>query len=793
MNRYRYLFETYSFFNQKVIFWIRFLLYLVFALLILQNLNNVIVLKTVVSFFFLFLVNEVFLHYKVFKMRPRSRVEDATDPQDALLFSALYHYVCAINGYDLISSFMLNPEAQFIAYKVDSSFTLFKSDISKTDVLNKALEIVKSIKGDYILEIDLLIAYIILTEDKAKLLEKNDLRTEDAINLLYWARNKYWTEKSGFENLVYDGSGVFDFFIFGWNVETKKYTSDMSMKVLSYRFAPSVVGRTKEYEKLISALSKDQENSVILIGEPGTGKMSLAQYFAYQSHIGHTPGRVAYRRVFELYIDRLLSGAQNQGELEERLVSFFEDVYHSGNTIVFIQNIENVFGQGGFGFDVSGAIFEYLKSGKIQIIGTSSSASYKRYLENRSDISVLFEIIRLEEPSEKDALFMLFEKVWEKESTHGVDFTYGAIKATVSLSSSYLIGRYLPGKAVDLLEEVASDARVKNKKIVDRDDVIKKIEEKTQIVLSAPTEKEKNILLNLEQEIHKRIIDQQQAVDAVSNAIRRLRSGFANRKRPISVFLFLGPTGVGKTETAKALAQVYFKDENRMIRLDMSEYQTQESIKRLLGSLPGEDYSPSEFMENIKEHPFSLLLLDEFEKANPQILNVFLQVFDDGRLTDNLGRTIPFTNTIIIATSNAGTEQIREMLQKGMDITSMKKTLLDYLQKNGLFRPELLNRFDDIIIFKPLGSAEIKSIAELELAKVLKQTEEKSIYIKYDGKIIDKISKEAFDAEFGARNVRRFIESNVENYVSKMILQNQIKKGDKKLLTVDEKGQIAVV
>lgn len=792
MDYYRYIFAIYSFFRQKGVFGIRLLAYLLFTVLIATNLNNVIFLKTIVVFFFFFVVNEIFLTYKVFRMQPKSRISDTTNPVDCLYFSALYNYIRALDAYGLAAGLLYEPQIQFIAEKIDSKFILYKSDISKKDLLLKAFQLVKNLHGNYICEMDLFVSYIILTEDKSKLLEKNDLKVEDAINLLYWARNKFGIEKQK-SNMVYDGPGVFDFFVFGWNIETKKYTLDLSMSVLSNKFVPSVVGRSREYEQLLSALSKDVGNSVILIGEAGTGKTSLVEYFTYQSYIGNVPGNLAYMRVSELFVDRLLSGVGTQGELEERLVSFFQDVYYSGNTIIFIQNIENIFGQGGFGFDVSGAIFEHLKSGRLRIIGTSASSSYKTYLENRSDVSELFEIVKLDEPNEKDALAMLFEKVWEKEATHGVDFTYGAIKTAVSLSSSYLIGRFLPGKAVDLLEEVASDARRLNKGVVDRDDVVKKIEEKTQIVLSTPTEKEKTILLNLEEEIHKRIIDQQQAVDAVSNSIRRLRSGFSNKKRPISVFLFLGPTGVGKTETAKALAQVYFGDENRMIRLDMSEYQTQESIKRLLGSLPGETYTPSEFMEKVRERPFSLILLDEFEKANSQILNIFLQVFDDGRLTDNLGRTIPFTNTIIIATSNAGTEQIREMLQQGKDIPSTKKILLDYLQKNGLFKPELLNRFDDIIIFKPLGEAEIKSISKLELDKVLKQTEEKNIYINYDEKIIDKISKEAFDPEFGGRNVRRFIESNIENYISRMILQNQIKKGDKKSLTVDEKGQIVVV
>lgn len=713
---------------------------------------------------------------------------------EMLTFPSLFAYKNAKDAYDFVTSVVNEPEIKFLIEKIGNQFDLYKSDLAKEEVLKKAFNIANRMKNNYIREMDLFIAYFLLIEDKAKIFEKSDLKEDDVINLLNWARHKFVPKKEKFLDVEFTGSGVFDFFVFGWNYETRKYARDFTMDVMSEKYEPIAIGREEECGRFLSSLGKDKTNSVILVGEAGTGKTTLVEYFAYYSHLGKLPPEVSFRRVFELFVDRVLSGVQNQGELEERIGYLLEDIYHSGNTIVFIQNIENIFGGGGFNFDLSGVVFEYLKSSKIQIIGTTTKSVYKTQLENRDDVKQFFDVIELEEPNEKETLFMLFEKIGQLEDEYGVSYTYNAIEQAVMLSSSYLIDRYLPGKAIDLLESVASDVRIKGKSIlIDKDDIIKKIEEKTKVVIAAPTEEEKKVLLNLEEEIHKRIIDQEEAVKAVAGSIRRLRSGFSNKKRPISVFLFLGPTGVGKTEMAKALASTYFGDEKRMIRLDMSEFQTQDSIKRLLGSLPGETYSPSQFIEEVKDNPFSLILLDEFEKAHSRILDVFLQVFDDGRLTDNAGRTIPFTSTIIIATSNAGSEMIRQKVKIGEDIVKIKPEILDQLQKEEKFRPELLNRFDDIIIFKPLGEDEIRKIANLQLFSVLKPLEEKSIYLSYDQKIIDKVSTEGFDIEFGARNVRRYIQSNIENMVSKMILQNQIKKGDRKTLSVDGEGNIVIV
>lgn len=766
-------------------------LFLVLVLLIVPYKD--IWVRLLFVFYALFLINEVFNAFKISRLMPPLRVSDVnTITEDIVSYQALKAYAKAESAFDLVISLHKKIEIRFIIEKIDPEMVISPFNITKDELLEKAFDLAKTVNADYIREVDLFVAYLLLTEDRTKLLQRNDLRQEDVVNLLHWARNKFLSQNLSWE-IVFSGEGIFDSLLTGWNTEAKKYAQDLTKKVLSYKFPPLVIGRDKEYEELLSILAKDRENNVILVGEPGTGKTSLLEYFAYASFMRNVPNKLVGKRVYEIAVDKIIAGVGNQGELEARIRELFQDIYYSSNTIIFVQNIENIFGGGGFNLDITGAIFEYLKEGKVQIVGTTTRSAYKTRLENRDQIKTLFDVIFFLEPDEKSALFMIFEKVVEIEKKHRVWFSYGAVKQTVELSSSYFVDRYLPGKAISLLEELAADANALGRKLIEAKDVVGKIERKTKVVISAPTADEKKILLSLEDKMHKRIIGQDFAVDALSGAIRRLRSGFKSARRPIGTFLFLGPTGVGKTETARVLADIYFGSEKNMIRLDMSEYQTQDSLKRLLGSLPGENYSPSEFLEEMRERPFSLVLLDEFEKADSRVQDVFLQVFEDGRITDNLGRTVSFVNAIIIATSNAGAEFVREKIKEARDNSSFKKEVISLLLEKGVFKPELVNRFDEIVFFKPLSKEETRKIASLILAFALKEFEKKSIYINFDDKILDKIVYQGYDLEFGARNIRRYIENNIESYISVQYLDDKIKKGDRKLLTVDNNENIILV
>jgi ATP-dependent Clp protease ATP-binding subunit ClpA len=351
----------------------------------------------------------------------------------------------------------------------------------------------------------------------------------------------------------------------------------------------------------------------------------------------------------------------------------------------------------------------------------------------------------------------------------------------------------MPGSAVTLLEDTANADKIYGNRIVEEQDVLNQIEEKIKVPVGEPKPVEKTLLLNLENEIHKRVVDQEEAVFAISEAIRRLRTGLNAPEKPIS-FLFLGPTGVGKTETAKALADVYFGQGARMIRLDMSEFVGEEGIRRLLGSGPGEGEEKGQLTESVYDNPNSLILLDEFEKADIQILDLFLQVLDDGRLTDNKGKTVSFANCIIIATSNAASEYIREEVGKGVQVDKQfQQNLINYLETQGIFKPELLNRFDDIITFKPLTQNEIKQIVKLMLIGVSKELTAKDITVYFDDKIITKIVSEGFDKDFGARPLRRFIQDKIEDIIAQEILKDQIKRGDKIEVSIDLDSNISII
>ncbi len=379
------------------------------------------------------------------------------------------------------------------------------------------------------------------------------------------------------------------------------------------------------------------------------------------------------------------------------------------------------------------------------------------------------------------------------EAQHHISFTYNAIMMAISLSKRYLHDRALPGTAIDLLQIVASSAVHAKIAVIDEEHVIQKVEELTHIAVAAPGDKEKELLLHFEDKLHERVISQDEAVHDISQAVRRFRSGLSVGVKPIS-FLFLGPTGVGKTETAKAVASLYFGGEEKMIRLDMSEYQTADSVNRLLGAQAGEGNERGELTEKIHEHPYSLVLLDEFEKAHATILDLFLQVLDDGRLTDNKGKTVSFSSALIIATSNAGAEYIREAIQKGTAMDRIfHEQLLDYLQSKALFKPELLNRFDGIIVFKPIDQTQAVAISKLLLAEVTKKLDEKDNTVNFDNKLLTKITHEGFDQEFGARPLRRFIQENIEDFFAKKLLEGTIKRGDIITLSVDDKGNIIVV
>lgn len=775
-------YPIYAFYNNIFIRFFRFLILIVLTSVLFIYREQSSVLQPFLFIYTYYLVNEIFIHFRLNKTFPRNKVTDENvTPENTLLFHTRRLF-SEQNIHEGLKKILTSRDVEFFIEKI-GGYTLSQTDVDREGLLQRALILAQNAKGVYIYAVDIFASFLLLTEPETHILQDKELTENDLLEILMWSREKFKQDVRQDFKLHFTGFGVFDFFIYGWNTQLKEYSFDLTQSVIGKHATP-IVGREEEFNQMLGILSKNSINNILIIGNPGVGKSSLVARLALEAY-RDTRFPLHNVMVYELMVDRLLAGVQSAGELEERLGLLLSEVEHIGNVILFIQNLENIFGAGGFGFDMSGILFSYLKNGRIQIIGTTTPELYKSVVEKKSSIMNLFETIRLEEPDRKDVLRMLAAHLDAIESEYYVEISYKAVHDAIELSSSFMPDTYLPGKAITLLQDVSSRVRLEGRSTVEKEDVTRYVQEKTHIVLEKPTTDEKKVLLSLEDDLHKRVIGQNEAITAVSKAIRRLRSGFSQHKRPISVFLFLGPTGVGKTETAKALSSLYFGDEGNMIRLDMSEYQTQNEVERLLGGIPGGGEIENSLPEQVKLHPFSLILLDEFEKAHPHILDIFLQVFEDGRLTDNQGRTVSFNNTIIIATSNAGSEELREMVKEGKNDENLKNTLIEGLLRSGQYKPELLNRFDDVIVFKPLTVSEAGEIARLILKESFKTLEDDQIFISFDDKVVEKVVKESFDQESGARNMRRYVGSTVEDFISKLILEDKLIKGAHVILSVD--------
>ncbi|MBI4281207.1 AAA family ATPase [Candidatus Uhrbacteria bacterium] len=563
-----------------------------------------------------------------------------------------------------------------------------------------------------------------------------------------------------------------------------RVSRDMTRLARNGYLAPCV-GREREVEEVLRIIESGRQN-VLLIGNPGVGKTAIVEGIAQRMVEEDVPDILFDKRLVSLSIPTLLSGAAKTGELEERLQRMLYEIIRAGNVILFIDNIHELIGvttTGGSAFDLSQVLTSLLEKHAFLAIGATSPAEHKRYLEKAGAFSVVFQPVRIEEMDVAGTILVLESKAGGMEYKNNVYFSYDAIEKTATLSRTYIQDRYLPDKALKVLEEAAVYVRKKEGKnaIVTGEHIAELISEKTKIPVTKVGAGEKEKLLHLEEEMHKRIIGQDEAVSVVASSLRRARAGMRDVKRPIANFLFLGPTGVGKTELAKTLAEVYFGDEKNMIRLDMSEYQEKTSLGRLLGTTGGEG---GYLASAVRKNPFALVLLDEIEKAHPDILNVFLQVMDDGRMTDAEGTTIDFTNTIIIATSNAGAQFIQDAVQKGTDLAALKEQLVrGELRQN--FRPEFLNRFDAIVLFRPLSFEEIKTITALMIKKVGARLEEKGITFSATPSAIEELAHTGFDPIFGARPLRRAVQEKVDDAIASVLLKGEAKHGDRLFL---EKG-----
>ena len=623
-----------------------------------------------------------------------------------------------------------------------------------------------------------------------------------------------------------------------------QYGEDITEKAEEGKF-DNIIGREKEIERMIQILSRRTKNNPCLVGEPGVGKTAIVEGLAEKIIIGDVPQNLREKRIVSIDLSSMVAGTKYRGDFEDRIKKALAEVRKAGDIILFIDEIHTIVGAGAAegAIDAANILKPLLARGEIQLIGATTLEEYRKYIEKDSALERRFSIVKVDEPTEAETIEILYGIRDKYEAHHNVKITDDAIKAATALSVRYITDRFLPDKAIDLIDEAASKTRIKKyiepEEIKKMQEELEKIEkEKEESILSQQFEKaaslrdrekeiqtklnenlehwktQKNIditeikeeniaeviskwtgipvqklnendnekLKHLEENLHKRVIGQNEAVEAVAKAIRRGRIGLKDPKRPIGSFLFLGPTGVGKTELSKALAENIFDNENTMIRLDMSEYMEPHSVSKIIGAPPGYigHDNGGQLTEKVKRKPYSLILFDEIEKAHPDVMNLLLQILEDGRLTDSQGRETNFKNTIIIMTSNIGARYITDKKILGFENENRKEyedtknEIMKELKKE--FRPELINRIDEIIVFHTLEENEILQITKIMLKQVEKRLEEKKYLVKIDPSVAENISKTKIDKNYGARPLRRAIQELVEDKIAEDILNGEIVK-----------------
>ncbi|SEU00346.1 ATP-dependent Clp protease ATP-binding subunit ClpC [Salinibacillus kushneri] len=623
-----------------------------------------------------------------------------------------------------------------------------------------------------------------------------------------------------------------------------------------------VIGRSEEIQRVIQVLCRRTKNNPVLIGEPGVGKTAIAEGLAQQIVNNEIPEILRDKRVMTLDMGTVVAGTKYRGEFEDRLKKVMEEIRQAGNIILFIDELHTLIGAGGAegAIDASNILKPALARGELQCIGATTLDEYRKYIEKDAALERRFQPIQVDEPTNEESIQILQGLRDRYEAHHRVSITDEAIEAAVRFSDRYITDRYLPDKAIDLIDEAASKVRLRSytappdlkeleqkleevrkekdaavqsqefekaASLRDNEQRLREQVEKTQsewkekqgqensevhlediagvvstwtgVPVSRLAKDESERLLNLEETLHDRVIGQDEAVKAISKAIRRARAGLKDPKRPIGSFIFLGPTGVGKTELARALATSMFGDEDAMIRIDMSEYMEKHSTSRLVGSPPGYvGYEEGgQLTEKVRTKPYSVVLLDEIEKAHPEVFNMLLQVLEDGRLTDSKGRTVDFRNTVLIMTSNVGAQELRRNKYVGFtlgdeeqDFQNMKSKVMEELKK--AFRPEFLNRIDETIVFHSLEKKHLKEIVTLMIEQLRKRLVDQEIDFDVTDKAVEKISDEGIDLEYGARPLRRSIQKNIEDLLSEEVLKGNVKKGEKVTIDVNDNGEIMV-
>ncbi|MDD3086884.1 MAG: ATP-dependent Clp protease ATP-binding subunit, partial [Patescibacteria group bacterium] len=542
-----------------------------------------------------------------------------------------------------------------------------------------------------------------------------------------------------------------------------------------------IIGHEKEVGLLEQALNRAEGANAVLVGEPGVGKRTTVLGLAEKLNSGNTLPNLAHKHVVELNVDLLISGLSGPGEFTQRITQVFSQAANAGNIIIYIEGMEKILSSGEAGqIDATPVLMPYLGYPDVNIIGTINISDYNNLIAPNAALSQKIEKIEVAEPTDDEMIRILEDIVPWIENHFRTIVTYGAIKETIKLAKKYVLDQPNPEKSISVLKGAANTLNKTADKVITAEIIDNYVSSKTNIPVKEATGNEREVLINLEAELHKRVVNQTEAVNKVAGALRRSRTGVTDSAKPIGSFLFLGPTGVGKTETAKSLAAVYFGQEDAMIRFDMSEYQNKEDVYRLIGSPTGYgEKIEGELTSQVRNRPFSLILFDEIEKANPDILNLFLQILDEGFITSSAGRKVYFKNSIIIATSNAGANLIRQLVEKNTPYEQAQKQVIDFVQNEGIFKPELINRFTSVVYYTPLSKEHIKEVAKLMIRKLATDiATTKGVKLKVEIKALAKLSEMGYDPEMGARPMARVIQDQIENFLANKILRGEAKKGD---------------
>lgn len=639
----------------------------------------------------------------------------------------------------------------------------------------------RTVRDTHVREIELLAATVGQAEDIQELLYDLKVDNDKLTNVIAWTRQREQLREHyrEFRRAAAKRSkyGIDRAMTAVATPYLNSYSQDITLAAKFGYLAPCVA-RDKEIDDIFRIIEAGRQ-SVALVGERGVGKMSIIEGIAQRMVEERVPERLRDKRLVQLSTSALLAGTTVSGA-QERLIRIMHEVARARNIILFINNIHDLMGGGQGSMDVSETLSEFLGPGQFLTLATTTPDNFNQRILS-SDLGTTLARVDVKEMSENQAIQVLESKAGNLEYKHQVFFSYDSIAQSVRLAQRFLRDQVLPESALSIMAEVASSVRASKGEnhLVNADDVAEIIHQKTGVPVTSVTEDESQKLLRLEEAMHQRVVGQSEAVSLVASALRRARAEIRSQGRPIANFLFLGPTGVGKTELAKTIAEVYFGGEQRMVRLDMSEYQDKTGIYRLIGqpNQPG----TGQLTEAVRQNPFSLVLLDELEKADPDILNLFLQVFDDGRLTDSTGRTIDFKDTIIIATSNAGTSFVQEEIRAGKALNVVRDALIRTELKQ-YYRPEFLNRFDGIVLFKPLEKPEIREIARFMLKRVAKDLQARGVAFQVEEAALDALADIGFDPDFGARPMRRAIQEKVENQLADLVLQGKLGRRDTVIL-----------